>query len=135
MLLRQVRSKRAFTLIELLVTVMILAILMAVAMPLYIGAIKDSTRKTCRANMQTIATAVVAAKVKLKASDYSSFMNADVYNEPDIMDNLGSGIICPEESTNDYSIQNGTGLPANSTFKIGCTETAHGTFEPGVDGI
>ena len=135
MLVRRVRIKQAFTLIELLVVVLILAILMAIAMPLYIGAIKDSERKTCRANMQTIATAVVAAKVKLRALDYSSFMNSDVYNEPDIMVNLGAGIICPEESTNDYSIQNGTGVPVNSTFKIGCTETAHGTFEPGVDSI
>ena len=45
-----IRRKRGFTLIELLVVVLILAILMAVALPLYLSAISDSETKTCRAN-------------------------------------------------------------------------------------
>jgi prepilin-type N-terminal cleavage/methylation domain-containing protein len=40
------KNKRGFTLIELLVTVLILAILMAIALPLYLQAIADSERKS-----------------------------------------------------------------------------------------
>ena len=58
------RNRKGFTLIELLVVVLILSILMAVALPLYLSAVSDSQRKTCRANMQTIANAVQAARVK-----------------------------------------------------------------------
>ena len=43
------RNRKGFTLIELLVVVLILAILMAVAMPLYLSAVADSQKKTCRA--------------------------------------------------------------------------------------
>src|SRR5215468_8161298 len=60
-MLRKLNKKSGFTLIELLVVVLILAILMAVALPLYLNAVADSSRKTCRANMQTIANAVQAA--------------------------------------------------------------------------
>ena len=57
------KKKSGFTLIELLVVVLILAILMAVALPLYLSAVADSQRKTCRANLQTIANAEQAAYV------------------------------------------------------------------------
>ena len=58
MQLKARRNRRGFTLIELLVVVLILAVLMAVSIPLYLSAVADSQRKTCRANMQTIANAV-----------------------------------------------------------------------------
>ena len=51
------KANRAFTLVELLVVVLILAILMAVALPLYLGAIRNSEKGAARANMQTIANA------------------------------------------------------------------------------
>src|SRR5580704_5832602 len=56
-------NRKGFTLIELLVVVLILSILMAVALPLYLSAVADSQKKTCRANMQTIANTVQAARV------------------------------------------------------------------------
>jgi len=58
------RRKGGFTLIELLVVILILAILMAVALPLYLRAVRDSNRQTCRSNMQTIANALQAYKVR-----------------------------------------------------------------------
>src|SRR5882757_1201559 len=64
MQLKARRNRRGFTLIELLVVVLILAVLMAVSIPLYLSAVADSQKKTCRANMQTIANAVQAARVK-----------------------------------------------------------------------
>jgi len=60
-------NRRGFTLIELLVVVLILSILMAVALPLYLSAVADSQKKTCRANMQTIANAALAARVRTNA--------------------------------------------------------------------
>ena len=50
-------DETALLLIELLVVVLILAILMAVSLPLYLSAVGDSKKKTYRANMQTISTA------------------------------------------------------------------------------
>ena len=51
------RNKKGFTLVELLVVVLILATLLAVALPLYLSSVADSSKKTCRANMQSIANA------------------------------------------------------------------------------
>jgi len=120
------KSQRGFTLIELLIVVLILAILMAVALPLYLSAVADSEKKTCRTNMQTIANAVQASKVKNRAADYSTFVGQAIgaANEPD----LQSTPVCP--SAGAYSLVNGSSGSA-TTFKVSCTK--HGTFEPGVD--
>src|SRR5258708_31009380 len=92
-------AKRGFTLIELLVVVLILSILMAVALPLYLSAVADSQRKTCRANQQTIANAVAASRVRQNTPDYTSFTgNVTTANEPDLQ-NVPS---CPNNGT--YSI-------------------------------
>jgi type IV pilus assembly protein PilA len=58
------RKQGGFTLIELLVVILILAILMAIALPLYLRAVRDSNRQTCRSNMQTIANALQAFRVR-----------------------------------------------------------------------
>jgi type IV pilus assembly protein PilA len=52
------------------VVILILAILMAVALPLYLGAVSDSQKKTCRANMQTIANACQAYRTRSATHDY-----------------------------------------------------------------
>jgi type IV pilus assembly protein PilA len=121
------RNRRGFTLIELLVVVLILAVLMAVSIPLYLSAVADSQKKTCRANMQTIANAVQAARVKNNSSDYSSFVGSVTTTlEPD----LSSVPTCP--SSGAYTIANGNSGNA-TTFKVSCSATGHGTFQPGVD--
>jgi type IV pilus assembly protein PilA len=128
--LKSIRSKRGrkgFTLIELLVVVLILAILMAVALPLYLNAVADSEKKTCRANLQTIANSVQAARVERRATDYSFATGAvSTANEPD----LQSVPKCPSGGT--YSVGNGSSGDA-STYKVTCTVGTHGSFEPGVD--
>jgi len=121
------RGRRGFTLIELLVVVLILAILMAVSIPLYLSAIADSQKKTCRSNMQTIANAVQAARVKGQLTDYSSFVGAvTTVLEAD----LAAIPVCP--SAGAYSIENGSS-GSSSTFRVACTAAGHGKFEPGVD--
>jgi len=123
------RNRKGFTLIELLVVVLILAILMAVALPLYLSAVADSQKKTCRANMQTIANAVAAARVKSGAADFSGFIGSVTTTlEPD----LNAVPVCPVAGASAYTIAAGT---TSTSFKVVCSTgaTAHGSFEPGVD--
>jgi len=118
-------NRRGFTLIELLVVVLILAILMSVALPLYLSAVGDSQRKTCRANLQTISNAVQSKFVKDQAADYSQFFAA-VSNaaEPD----LTAVPKCPTAGT--YTVEQGVGA-TDATYRAKCS--THGTFEPGID--
>ncbi len=126
------RNRKGFTLIELLVVVLILAILMAVAMPLYLSAVSDAQKKTCRANLQTIANAVQAARIKSGAADYGTLITAGVtvINLPD----LTAVPACPNSGA--YTLANGSSA-STATFQVKCgygTGTgAHGKFEPGVD--
>ncbi|MCW3095372.1 MAG: hypothetical protein JWL77_990 [Chthonomonadaceae bacterium] len=128
-LLAASRNRKGFTLIELLVVVLILAILMAVALPLYLSAVADSQRKTCRANLQTIANAVEAARVKSGSTDYTALIAGGVTagNIPD----LSVIPICPSGGA--YTLADGTG--GATSFKVRCSygTNLHGTFEPGVD--
>ncbi len=120
------RRVRGFTLVELLVVTLILSILMAVALPLYLSAVADSRRKTNRANMQTIANAVQAAHVKDGKADYSEFIGQTANKT--LLPDLQGDIMGPSGET--YTIQTGT---IAGSFKVQCSDTNAGTFEPGVD--
>ena len=122
------RVLHGFTLIELLVVVLILSILMAIALPLYLSAVGDSQKKTCRANLQTIANTVQAARVKSNAVDYSALISGGVAlsNLPD----LNALPLCPIGGS--YTLSTGSSGTA-STFRVRCSIGTHGTFEPGVD--
>jgi type IV pilus assembly protein PilA len=126
--LRNKMNKKGFTLIELLVVVLILSVLMAVAMPLYLSAVSDSQKKTCRANMQTIGNAVQSARVRTAAADYATLITAGVTTTS--LTDLQAVPVCPNGGA--YSLANGSSSSA-STFKVSCSVTGHGTFEPGVD--
>src|SRR2546421_7841216 len=89
------RSRRGFTLIELLIVILVLAILMAVALPLYLAAVADSQVKTCRSNMQTIANAEAAYKTQDPAHLYTTTLT-------NLNANLGSTPVCPSAGT--YSV-------------------------------
>jgi len=120
-------ARRGFTLIELLVVVLILAILMSVALPLYLSAVGDSQKKTCRSNLQTISTAVQASRTRSLLTDYSTLMGA-VSTDKEL--DLVNAPICPNGGT--YTVEQGSSGD-NTTFKVQCSVTLHGSFEPGVD--
>jgi type IV pilus assembly protein PilA len=127
-MIRARRNKKAFTLIELLVVVLILAILMAVALPLYLSAVADAEKKTCRANMQTIANAVQANRVATRAADYSGYVGAvSTTKEPD----LQSVPKCPTGGSYAIAVPGSTGGP----YEVTCSPSSngHGKFEPGID--
>jgi type IV pilus assembly protein PilA len=137
---------KGFTLIELLVVILILAILMAIALPLYLRAVRDSNRQTCRSNMQTVANAEQAYKVRSSGHAYTAAF-ADLTTGTNGGD-LTSTPVCPEngvyslalvapaagESYTPY-VASGSAPAAvtipQGTVKITCS--LHGTFVPGVD--
>ena len=89
--MRSRRLRRGFTLIEMLIVVLIIAILLSVAIPLFISAVGDSELKACRTNMQTIANAVQAKRVMDVAPDYSAYIVGGIDTLPDLGPTL-----CPE---------------------------------------
>lgn len=108
-----------FTLIELLVVVLILAILMAVALPLYLSAVADSERKTCRANMQSIAHAEQAYRVKYRGT-YTATI------DPNLLPDLQFVPVCPANGS--YTVTVGT---PSGGFTVNCSDGGHGTYVPG----
>jgi len=101
---------------------------MSIALPLYLSAISDAQRKTCRANLQTIANAVQSARVKANAIDYGALITGGVTltNLPD----LSNVALCPNGGT--YTLSDGS-TGSSTSFKVTCSIAAHGSFEPGVD--
>lgn len=121
-------KKGAFTLIELLVVVLILAILTAVALPLYLSSVKDSEKKTCQTNMQTIANAVQAYKVRTRAAAYPTITDvSQSVGSNGILSDLNFAPQCPENATNVYAVT----PDANGGFKVSCTDAGHGYWQDG----
>ncbi|MEW6188689.1 MAG: type II secretion system protein [Actinomycetota bacterium] len=57
-----IRKERGFTLIELMVVVLIIAILVAIAVPVFNVARESAQRRTCQANLRTIDGAITTYK-------------------------------------------------------------------------
>ena len=143
------RKRGGFTLIELLVVILILAVLMAIALPLYLRAVRDSQRQTCRSNMQTIANAEQAYRVRSTGHAYTEDLALLVGSDQDLQaipqcpnDSLSGA----DDTTPDYTV---TINAADGTITVRCdgdgdsgndatfhntvgTDTTHG-FTPGVD--
>ena len=126
------KTRKGFTLIELLIVILVLAILMAVALPLYLAAVTDSQLKTCRANMQTISNAEAAWKTADTSHTYTTTLS-------NLNANLGATPICPNAGTYSVTISagastanNGATVPSGGLV-VACTATGHGVFAPGID--
>jgi type IV pilus assembly protein PilA len=123
---RNRRNTRGFTLIELLVVVLILSILMSVALPLYLNATQDAQRKTCRANMQTIASAEQAFKVSDPSRQYTTDLTKlkDLQGPPK----------CPENGSYTVALNGDGSLTVNCSLAGHNSNGAGGTgFTPGKD--
>lgn len=58
------KNQKGFTLVEVIVVAVIVAVLAAVAVPLYLGYVRDSRTNVCQNNAGTIAGALAAANAK-----------------------------------------------------------------------
>ena len=116
-----------FTLVEALVVVLITAILMSVALPAYLSAVTDAQRKSCRANLQTISNAVQSSRMKAGTTSYTAFLGTVTLTT---VPELANVPVCPGGGT--YSVAQGTSGDS-TTFKVSCTSSGHGSFQPGVD--
>ena len=114
------RSRRAFTLIELLVVILVLGILMSIALPAYNGAVQDSQRRTCRANMQTIANAEQSYRTRTTARVYTTDLTATSV----LIADLGAIPKCPLGGA--YSVTDGSGAAltaASTVFTVHCASS------------
>lgn len=127
------KKQSAFTLIELLVVIVVLATLMAVALPLYLGAVTQSEVATCRTNMQTIANAEVAYRAR----------NFPTHSWTTNISNLAIDLVVPphcvrggtysvEVATGTQVAQNGNPVPSGGII-VSCSITEHGVFAPSID--
>lgn len=128
---------RGFTLVELLIVILILSILMAIALPLYTHSVVDSSKKTCRANMQSIANAAQAWKVSGRKTDFTSLTAVS-----QLSGDIGSIPICPDGGSyqvvaGGVTVDNASGdLPESwQTAPLGmgvkCSLPQHGGYVPG----
>lgn len=120
------RKIRAFTLIELLVVVLILAILTAVALPLYLKSVKDAEEKACQTNMKTIANAVQANHVRDRTGPYweGAVTGVSAVGQP--LEDLQNDPTCPADSAA-YTVL-ALGLNDREGFKITCASSSPHTF-------
>ena len=75
------KSKTGFTLVELMIVVVIMAILVAVAVPIYSAVTSNARKKTCNANRRTIVesltTLQMQPEIKFESGTITLTTNAD----------------------------------------------------------
>ena len=137
---RQTSARQGFTLVEMLVVILVLSVLLAIALPLYLNAVSDAGKKSCRANMQTISNAAEAARVRMGSADFTAILATNRYGiDVDPADesigaltDLQAIPVCPNNGV--YSLRRGN-TRNSTTFRVRCRGANHGTFQPGVDSL
>jgi prepilin-type N-terminal cleavage/methylation domain-containing protein len=127
------RDQYGFTLIELLMVILILSIMMAVALPLYMGTVSRSERSACRANMQSIANADQA----YRARNHPSYSYTTILTN--LHSDLGATPLCPWTGTYTITVsdgsqraENGLTVPSGGLL-VQCSNPSHGVYAPSID--
>jgi prepilin-type N-terminal cleavage/methylation domain-containing protein len=127
------RKQYGFTLIELLIVVLIMAVLMAIAIPLYLSTVSKSEITVCRSNMQTIVNAEQAYRARDSAHTYTTDLSV-------LPMDLGAIPVCPGGGTYSVVVSNGSNtanngsLVPNGGIIVECDAVDHGVFAPSIDG-
>lgn len=110
--------KKGLTLIEVLVVVIILAVLVSIAIPLYLRSVRDSEVNTCKTNMSSIANAVQAQRVRTKGAYYSGPVDAAATSVTGPLQDLHNAIPnCPAENGITYVVElDGVGFVVRCGF-------------------
>jgi len=124
--------RKGFTLIESLIMLVILAVGMAVTIPLFVTAMSDGKKKQCRANMQAIADAEQQYKIKSATHVYTTALTNLVGDFPVVP-------VCPNGGTYTVTISDGTAtaqsgqtVPAGKLV-ISCSSSGDGRFAQTID--
>lgn len=118
------RKNRAFTLIELLVVVLILAILTAVALPLYLKSVQEAEYQACKTNMKTVANATQAHHVRNRTIAYfSGTVDAGNTGPGAALEDLQNPPICSGDGSM-YTVA-ALGLSGKEGFHISCGDPLH----------
>ena len=124
------RRSRGFTILETLVGLVVMSVMMAVSVPIFLGAMDDAANKQCRAQMQGISNQ--EEQYRLKSSTHS--WTTDLSALPGASRVVP---VCPSGGTYIAIIADGSqhtqdcvAIPVGNLI-ITCS--THGLFAPGVD--
>jgi len=112
--------------------VLVMAVGMAVTIPVFIVAMKDARAKQCRANMQAIANAEEQYKIKAVPHVYTTTLANLVGDFPVVP-------VCPNGGTYSATISNGASVSQSGQtipsggLLISCSVAADGKFAPTID--
>jgi prepilin-type N-terminal cleavage/methylation domain-containing protein len=105
-LLRSRSSKSGLTLVEVLVVVLIMAVLVSVALPIYLQSVHDSEVNTCKTNMGSIATAVQAYRTRSKQPYFEGPVDEGASALDGPLQDLHNAVPrCPAGETFDYLVE------------------------------
>lgn len=114
--------KRGFSLIELLVVVLILAVLTAIAIPMYLRSVTDAEVNTCKTNMSSIAAAEQAQRVREVGTYYSGPVDSTATaNDGPLRDLHNAVPNCPGDENATYTVT----ADGSGGFFIRCSNPRH----------
>jgi type IV pilus assembly protein PilA len=121
------RSEGGFTLIELMVVVLIIAILLAVAIPSFLGARSRAQERASQANVRN---ALIAEKTYYTTylTDYPQYTN-DITAIQGVEPSLVYVTVPPTQGTKEVQVQIGdatTGMPSPLTANVVCLTSVAG---------
>lgn len=126
------RKTRGFTLVESLAMLLILAIGMAISIPLFVSAMADARKKQCHANMLAIANAEEQYKIKSATHAYTTILSNLTGDFPVVPMCPNGGTYTAAVSSGSAVSQSGTTVP-NGMLVISCSAGTDGKYAPTID--
>lgn len=130
--MKALKSKKGFTLVELMIVVVIMAILVAVAVPVYSAVTKNAESKTCHTNCDIIEKAAIQYLMstdEIRADAIIPNGELTVKSQEDAEQNLPEGFLAcfnggefPECPTGHYYTVKVSEDNDNITVEVSCDE-------------